>query len=66
MTEPDISINGHQLSSSQAMAVRVAINDLFQWTNDPAIFGSDECGRAMNEAYRNRLDEVMRMMGARA
>lgn len=56
MNEPEITINGVQLTTAQAMAVRVAISSF------DMDCGDDEHGRAMSKAYADRLNEVFRIM----
>ncbi len=56
MTEPDIIINGVQLTAAQAMAVRVAVSSF------DVDCGDDEHGIAMNKAYEARINEVFRIM----
>jgi uncharacterized protein (DUF3084 family) len=54
--EPEITVNGTPLTDAQAMAVRVAISSF------DADCGYDEQGKAMAQAYTERLNEVFRMM----
>ena len=62
MTEPRITINGRLLAEGQATAVRVAITAFHQECQDPHQLGDDEVGIRLNEAYRDRLTEVLRMI----
>lgn len=59
MTEPAITINGSNLTSAQAMAVRAAVTHLLAEMADPMALGDDAHGRAMTVAYRERLAEVL-------
>jgi hypothetical protein len=56
MAEPTIIVNGHALTSAQAMAVRVAVSS-FNYE-----LGDDNHGQTMAIAYREKLTEVLRMM----
>ena len=60
--EPHITINGRELTTGQAMAVRVAITGFYEEMNDPKALGDDEHGRFMVEQYRNRLSEVLHLV----
>jgi len=63
MNEPDIIINGHQLNSAQAMAVRVAITSFFQEMWGPTPLGEDEIGiKLQRGGYRDRLAEVLKIV----
>lgn len=59
MPEPKITINGHELTEAQAMAVRAAITAFHAETSDPKALGDDEHGVRMCAAYWCRLDEVL-------
>jgi len=54
--EPYIQIGDHVLTSAQAMAVRVAISDLYMQVSDEDY--AKELG-PIAEAYRMRLGEVL-------
>lgn len=54
--EPDIIINGRQLTKAQAMVVRVAVSCF-----DPDC-GNDDPGMAISKAYHSRMIEVFMMM----
>jgi hypothetical protein len=54
--EPRITINGHELSVGQAMAVRVALNAA-DWD-----CGYDKDGKRMEAAYRERAAEVLALI----
>lgn len=54
--EPEITINGVQLTSAQAMAVRIAVSSF------DADCGDDKHGKVMAAAYEARLNEVFRIM----
>jgi hypothetical protein len=60
--EPTIVINGHTLTDAQAMTVRVAVNNFLHGLREDDALGDDEHGRAMVTAYRDRLNEIVRMM----
>jgi hypothetical protein len=62
MEEASITINDRQLSTAQAMAVRVAVSDFYAEMQDPDALGDDEHGRAMTKAYRERIAEVIEFM----
>jgi hypothetical protein len=56
MSEPAITINGHTLTSAQAMTVRVAIESFA--VDLQAGLGDDEHGRTMTAAYKDRIREI--------
>jgi hypothetical protein len=60
--EPVITVNGQPLTIGQAMAVRVAVTDFHGQMQDPDALGTDEHGWRMVEAYKTRLDEVLKLM----
>lgn len=60
--EPTITINQQMLTKGQAMAVRVAITNMHAEMADQTALGDDEHGRAMVKAYRERLDEVLKII----
>jgi len=60
-TEPAITINGHALTTAQAMTVRVALGS-FLWDLKTHGLGDDEHGRHMTEGYQRALVEVIRLM----
>lgn len=62
MDEPLIIVNETPLTRSQAMAVRVALTSYHDEMGNPDFLGSDELGRQMTTAYRERLSEVFRLM----
>ena len=59
MSEPTITINEIRLTKAQAMTVRGALNAFSVDLQDG--LGNDEHGKAMTEAYQNRLSEIFRM-----
>lgn len=59
MTEPQITIDGVDLSPAQAMAVRVAISNFYAELEQPGALGNDEHGLLLAKAYRERLVEVL-------
>ena len=61
MSEPTISVNGTQLTNSQAMTVRVALGAFLIDLADADALGDDEHGRAMTRGYKARLAEIFRM-----
>ncbi len=62
MNEPSIVVNGIGLSTGQAMAIRVAVSDFREQMTDPIALGPDAQGRALANAYRERLTEVLQIM----
>ena len=64
MTEPQIYINGFELTDAQSMAVRVAIISFHQEMGVADALGDDSHGRQMVKAYRERLNEVLIMMSS--
>ena len=60
--EPKITINGADLTTAQATAVRVAIFDFCVLLADPDMLGDDDMARALTVAYRARIAEVLRLM----
>lgn len=60
--EPHIVVNGIELSTAQAMAVRVALSSFAAEMGAPDALGGDLHGRTMARAYRERLLEVFRIM----
>jgi len=59
MNEPDIIINGRQLTVGQAMTVRVAIS---AFSMQLGAIGDDVHGRRMAAAYMERLREISLLM----
>lgn len=57
--EPDIWVNGNELSPAQAMAVRVAISTFVDQLAEPS--AEDALGPIAG-AYRSRLNEVLNMI----
>jgi hypothetical protein len=56
--EPDIIINGVQLTTAQAMTLRVAISGpLIDWD-----CGDDEHGKFMTAAYTRCAQEIFKLM----
>ena len=64
MTEPQIYLNGFELTDAQSMAVRVAITRFHQEMGDADALGDDSHDRQMVKAYRERLNEVLIMMSS--
>ena len=61
--EAKITINGHEVTGAQAMAIRVACAVyLHEMSNNPDALGNDDHGRQMTELYKQRLGEVMRLI----
>jgi len=61
MNEPRITINGTELTTSQAMTLRVAlVSFLFDLAEDG--LGKDEHGVNMTYAYQKRGGEVQELM----
>jgi hypothetical protein len=57
-----ITIDGIELTSAQALAVRVALVSM--WTNmsEPGALGNDAHGRTMAKAYVERASEVVALI----
>lgn len=49
--EPNITVNGFQLSVGEAMTVRVAISNLFHEMKKPGALGDDEVGVDIANGY---------------
>ena len=62
MQEPSITINGHQLGTSQAAALRVAATNMLTEMSSANALGNDEHGRKLTAAYHARLTEIMHLM----
>lgn len=60
--EPEIIINGSNLTPAQAMAVRVAITSYHSEMADPNALFDDDHGHRMTKAYRQRLGEVLKLI----
>ena len=62
--EPQIVINGVQLTEAQAMTVRAAVVS-FQSNqlSNPNGLGDDEHGRAMATLYGSHASDVLHLMG---
>lgn len=66
MTEPQITINGHQLSFGQSMALRVAATNMLSEMSNHGALGNDDDGAQIVAAYHARLTEIINLMlGAR-
>jgi hypothetical protein len=61
--QPDIVINGRQLSTGQAMTLRVALQSFLSDIAEPGSLGDDDHGRKMRELYRAHGSEINRIMG---
>ena len=59
-TEPDITIEGVQLSFGQSMALRVAATDFLMQMDDPETAGA--LGKHLTQGYRDRLSEILKLM----
>lgn len=59
--EATVIINGHELTEGQSMTLRVAVNSFVEDLKINGL-GDDEHGKAMTEAYRDRLVEIQRMI----
>jgi hypothetical protein len=57
MAEPNITINGQQLSEAEAMTVRVAVASFAMSLTDEGL-GDDDHGKKMTAAYLARLQEI--------
>ena len=62
MNEPQIYLNGFELTDAQSMAVRVAITSFHQEMGESDALGDDEAGRKLAAGYRERLGEVLKLM----
>lgn len=62
MNEATITINGVELSVGQVMTLRVAATAYWNELQDNDFLGTDEHGRRMVVAYRDRLAEILAMM----
>ncbi len=60
--EADITINGQKLTEAQAMTLRVAITGWLIELEDPHALGSDDHGKAMVKAYRQRCSEIQELI----
>jgi hypothetical protein len=60
--EPRITINGVQLTSAQAMTVRVAVTSLLMEMGEPDALGGTEVERGIAAGYRARATEVVALM----
>ena len=62
--EPQITINGQPLTEAQAIAVRIAVTDLLSQIGlGEQPFGDDEVGAKMEALHKERLTEVIKIMG---
>jgi hypothetical protein len=59
--EAFITVNGHALTKSQSMTVRVALSSFLGILEGEGI-GDDEHGKRMEAAYRARLTEIFALM----
>lgn len=61
MDEPNITINGKQLTIGQAMTIRVALESFCMslWSEG---LGDDAHGKAMTEGYLARAAEIRALM----
>ena len=57
MTEPAITINGHVLTTAQAMTIRVALGS-FALTLQSDGLGEDEVGKSICAGYLGRISEI--------
>ena len=60
--EPRITINGQELTSAQAMTIRVAVGSFASELNAEGL-GDDQHGKAMTAGYLARIDEIHAAMG---
>lgn len=60
-SEPDITINGHKLSSAQSMTVRVALES-FNVVLVRKGLGDDNHGKEMTKLYSDRIAEIRLVM----
>jgi hypothetical protein len=59
--EPEIIINGHKITESMAMAIRVAI-EIFAFDLCENGLGNDELGKEMTKLYLDRINEIRKVM----
>jgi hypothetical protein len=59
-----IEINGNPLNAGQAMALTAAVASFHETMRDPDALGGDERGRRMATAYRERILEIVQMLGS--
>lgn len=59
MSEPEITINGVPLTDTQAMTIRVAIENFAIDLNDAGL-GEDEHGKVMTRRYLQAIQEIRR------
>jgi hypothetical protein len=62
MKEPNIIVNGIQLTTAQSMTVRVALESFILSLQMDGL-GDDETGKAMTKGYLDRIWEIQRTMG---
>lgn len=61
MSEPEITINGTELSEGQAMTIRVALETFALTLTDEGL-GTDGIGEALCKGYLARVDDIRRMI----
>lgn len=59
--EPQITINGVELTNAQAMTVRVALED-FSMTLTHEGLGDDDIGIAITNGYLNAIREIRKII----
>ena len=59
--EAQITVNGVELSSGQAMVVRVALSAFLMHLQEDGL-GQDELGHELASAYRARASEVLKAL----
>lgn len=62
MIDHSVFVDGQALSIGQKLALRSAIVHLRTELNDQNALGDDEQGKLTAQAYRDRLDELLRML----
>lgn len=60
--EPEITVNGIQLSESQCMTIRVAVTNFNTHLDDEDYLGDDSHGKQLTKVYKERLNEIEHIM----
>ena len=63
MTGVNITINGVRLTDGQSISLRVAVLTFMLDLNDPDSLGEDPHGRLMTSGYKERLSEILGLLG---
>lgn len=62
MNEPEITINGIQLNSAEAITIRVAVSSFLSNLKDENALGDDEHGKRMRKEYLKNLGIICLLM----